>query len=103
MTDYNADLLALIRTIPDFPQPGVQFRDITTLIHDADGFRKSIDRLADAAARHGPTLVAGIEARGFIFGSGLPQCKRNRPQPNKLRPRRPIGRASCRERGCQYV
>src|SRR3546814_7413929 len=47
------------------------FRDITTLIHDADGFRKSIDRLADAAARHGPTLVAGIEARGFIFGSGV--------------------------------
>lgn len=71
MIAANADLRALIRTIPDFPQPGVQFRDITTLIHDAEGFGKSIARLAEAARSHAPTLVAGIEARGFIFGSAV--------------------------------
>ena len=42
----NDDLRALIRTIPDFPKPGIQFRDITTLLLDADGFAASIDRLA---------------------------------------------------------
>jgi adenine phosphoribosyltransferase len=71
MTNDNADLLALIRTIPDFPQPGIQFRDITTLIHNAWGLRNAIDRLAAAAAGHQATLVAGIEARGFIFGTGV--------------------------------
>lgn len=71
MTELNSDLRALIRTIPDFPQPGVQFRDITTLIHDAAGFGRSIDRLSAAAETHKPTLVAGIEARGFIFGSAV--------------------------------
>lgn len=71
MTAPNADLLALIRTIPDFPQPGIQFRDITTLIHDAQGLRKSIDRMTEASRGYKPTLVAGIEARGFIFGAGV--------------------------------
>lgn len=71
MTIDNADLLALIRTIPDFPQPGIQFRDITTLIHDAKGLRDSIDRMAGAVENYRPTLVAGIEARGFIFGAGV--------------------------------
>jgi len=70
MTSINADLAELIRTIPDFPKPGIQFRDITTLLLDAEGFRASIERLAASAPR-GIDLVAGIEARGFIFGSAL--------------------------------
>lgn len=68
MTAANADLAALIRTIPDFPKPGIQFRDITTLLLDAEGFRASIERLA-ASAPSSIDLVAGIEARGFIFSS----------------------------------
>jgi len=70
MTD-NDDLLPLIRTIPDFPKPGIQFRDITTLICDGEGFRKAVDRMAAAAGHHNPTLVIGIEARGFIFGGAI--------------------------------
>jgi adenine phosphoribosyltransferase len=68
MTHANADLAALIRTIPDFPKPGIQFRDITTLLLDAKGFHASIERLA-ASAPEGIDLIAGIEARGFIFSS----------------------------------
>jgi adenine phosphoribosyltransferase len=72
MTDGNQDLAALIRTIPDFPKPGVQFRDITTLLLDAEGLAATIERLA--AEHDGPVdLVAGIEARGFIFGAAVAQ------------------------------
>lgn len=71
MMQDNADLLALVRTIPDFPKPGIQFRDITTLIHNGWGLRTAIDRMAAASALYQPTLVAGIEARGFIFGTGI--------------------------------
>jgi adenine phosphoribosyltransferase len=70
LTAANADLAALIRTIPDFPKPGIQFRDITTLLLDPEGFRASIERLA-ASAPSPIDLVAGIEARGFIFSSAL--------------------------------
>lgn len=66
----NADLAALIRTIPGFPKPGIQFRDITTLLLDAEGFRASIERLAESSSSS-IDLVAGIEARGFIFSSAL--------------------------------
>jgi adenine phosphoribosyltransferase len=66
----NADLAALIRTIPDFPKPGIQFRDITTLLLDARGFAASVSRLAEAAPA-GIDLIAGIEARGFIFASAV--------------------------------
>jgi len=70
MTNHNADIAALIRTIPDFPKPGVQFRDITTLLLDGPGLAMTIDRLA--ALHSGPIdLVAGIEARGFIFGAAV--------------------------------
>ena len=66
----NDDLKALIRTIPDFPKPGIQFRDITTLLLDPAGFAATIDRMA--AATIGPVdLVAGIEARGFLFAAAL--------------------------------
>jgi adenine phosphoribosyltransferase len=66
----NDDIRRLIRTIPDFPKPGIMFRDITTLLLDAEGLRLTIDRMA--AAVDGPIdLVAGIEARGFLFGAAL--------------------------------
>ncbi|HEV8406288.1 MAG TPA: adenine phosphoribosyltransferase [Sphingomicrobium sp.] len=68
MTADNADLAALIRTIPDFPKSGIQFRDITTLLLDAGGFKASIERMV-ASAPADIDLVAGIEARGFIFSS----------------------------------
>ncbi len=70
MTQYRPDLAALIRTIPDFPKPGIQFRDITTLLLDPQGFAASVSRLADAAPA-AIDLVAGIEARGFIFSSAV--------------------------------
>jgi len=72
MTIHNADIAALIRTIPDFPKPGILFRDITTLLLDGPGLATTIDRLA--ALHSGPIdLVAGIEARGFIFGAAVAQ------------------------------
>lgn len=65
------DLKTLIRTIPDYPKAGVQFRDITSLIEHPEGFRESIRQLAAPFRDQGITHVAGIEARGFIFGAGL--------------------------------
>jgi adenine phosphoribosyltransferase len=70
MSTANTDLVALIRTIPDFPKPGIQFRDITTLLLDPAGFAASVARLADAAPAD-IDLIAGIEARGFIFSSAM--------------------------------
>lgn len=70
MTGANDDLRALVRTIPDFPKPGIQFRDVTTLLLDAKGFRLAVERLA-AGVDHKPDLVAAIEARGFILGAAL--------------------------------
>lgn len=65
------ELESYIRDIPDWPQEGVVFKDITPLIGDADGFRKAIDMLAEAFADAGITKVMGAEARGFIFGGAL--------------------------------
>lgn len=70
------DLKALIRTIPDYPTPGVQFRDITTLLADAAGFAVAITDLAapylDPTTTSAPIdAVAGIEARGFIVGGAV--------------------------------
>ena len=72
MLNDNADLRALIRTIPDFPKPGVQFRDITTLLLDAAGFAATIERLA-ARIGEPADLVAGTEARGFVIAAALAQ------------------------------
>lgn len=69
MTD-NADLAVLIRNIPDFPKPGIMFRDVSTLLLDGPGFRATIDRLA-ALVSPDTSLIAGIEARGFIVAAGL--------------------------------
>ena len=68
----NDDLKALVRTIPDFPKPGIQFRDVTTLLLDAGGFAAAIERLA-AGLQGRVDLIAGIEARGFIVGAALAQ------------------------------
>ena len=65
------DITKHIRTIPDFPKAGVQFRDITTLLRDADAFRSVIDALANAYASHSIDKIAAIESRGFIFGAPL--------------------------------
>jgi adenine phosphoribosyltransferase len=65
------DLKSLIRSIPDYPKAGIMFRDITTLIEDPEGFRQSVEELAAAHRGLGITHVAGIEARGFIFGAGV--------------------------------
>jgi adenine phosphoribosyltransferase len=65
------DLKSLVRSIPDYPKPGILFRDITTLIENPAGFRESVEQLAAAHRGLGITHVAGIEARGFIFGAGI--------------------------------
>jgi len=65
------NLSALIRTIPDYPKPGILFRDITTLLKDAAGFTATVDALAGQYRDAGATRVAGIEARGFILGGAV--------------------------------
>jgi len=60
-----------IRTIPDFPKSGIQFKDITPLLADGNRFRETIDLLKDRHAGCGIDMVVGIEARGFIFSSAL--------------------------------
>ena len=66
----NLDLRAMIRTIPDFPKPGIQFRDITTLLLDPDGLAGAVEGLAGTIGP-GVDLIAGIEARGFIVAAAL--------------------------------
>jgi len=61
----------LIRTIPDYPKPGIQFRDISTLLLSPEGLSRSIKELASHYREAPPAIVAGIEARGFIFGAPL--------------------------------
>ncbi|WP_299196736.1 adenine phosphoribosyltransferase [uncultured Erythrobacter sp.] len=65
------ELKSLIRTVPDFPKPGIQFRDITTLIGHGEGFAASVRHLADMARAKGAQKIAGMEARGFIFGAAV--------------------------------
>ncbi len=60
-----------IRTIPDYPKPGIMFRDITTLLQDARGFRKTIDEMVQPFAGTRIDKVVGIEARGFILGGAI--------------------------------
>ncbi len=65
------DLKSLIRDIPDFPKPGILFRDITTLLSEPDGLQHAIDQMAETLPAAKPDYVAGIESRGFIFGMPL--------------------------------
>ncbi|MBN8963698.1 MAG: adenine phosphoribosyltransferase [Rhizobiales bacterium] len=65
------DLKAAVRTIPDYPKPGILFRDITTLLGDARAFRRAVDQLVHPWAGSKIDKVAGIEARGFILGGAV--------------------------------
>lgn len=64
---------SLIRAVPDFPKPGVTFRDITPLLADAGGFARCIDAMAEPWQGSEIQAVCGIESRGFIFGAALAQ------------------------------
>jgi adenine phosphoribosyltransferase len=64
-------LKSRIRHVPDFPKPGILFYDVTTLLRDPEGFKLSIDRLADPFTGAGISLVVGIESRGFILGAAV--------------------------------
>jgi adenine phosphoribosyltransferase len=69
MTSFEA----LVRAVPDFPKPGIVFRDITPLLADAGAFARCIDALAEPWVGQGVQAVCGIESRGFIFGAALAQ------------------------------
>ena len=65
----SIDLRSLIRDVPDFPKPGILFRDITTLLRDPAALREALDRMAAPFASRGVEVVAGIESRGFMMGA----------------------------------
>ena len=65
------DLKKLIREVPNYPKPGILFYDLTTLLKDKQGFHMLIDRLCNHYQSHTIDVVAGIEARGFIFAPAL--------------------------------
>jgi adenine phosphoribosyltransferase len=67
----DLDLRTLIRTVPDFPKPGVQFRDITTLLKDGAAFHGVVEALAMAYRESSVDKVAAIESRGFIIGAAV--------------------------------
>ena len=64
-----SDLKSFIRDVPDFPKPGIMFKDITPLLRSAEALEQTIASLAEPFRQAGVTSVAGIESRGFIFGS----------------------------------
>ena len=66
-----AEIKALVRSVPHFPAPGILFRDITSLLAHPEGFAATIDHLVEAARPARASAVAGIEARGFIFGAAI--------------------------------
>ncbi|WP_430416581.1 adenine phosphoribosyltransferase [Parasphingorhabdus sp.] len=70
MTD-NQDLIDLVRTIPDYPKPGIMFRDVSTLLLDGPAFRQTIDRMIALIEPSRFDLIAGIEARGFIVSAAM--------------------------------
>ncbi|MBM5827472.1 MAG: adenine phosphoribosyltransferase [Cyanobacteria bacterium M_surface_7_m2_040] len=65
------DLRGLVREIPDFPKPGILFRDLTPLMRDPDGWQEVIRQLGVLCDRLQPDLIVGIESRGFIVGTAL--------------------------------
>jgi len=67
----DLDIRALVRAVPDFPKPGILFRDITTLLKHAEGFQAVVDRLATAYREHNVDKIAAIESRGFIIGAAV--------------------------------
>ena len=71
MATQTKDLASKIRDIPDFPKPGILFKDITTLLRDGDAFRASVDGLLDKIGKRDVDVVVGMESRGFIFGAPI--------------------------------
>jgi len=71
MTRDPSWLAGLLRDVPDFPEPGIVFKDLTPLLADADAFRYTVDALVDRASGLGVDAIVGIEARGFIFGAAV--------------------------------
>ncbi len=69
--DRVARIAALVREVPDFPKPGILFKDITPLLADPQGFVTALDLLTEPFVGRGVQAVVGIESRGFIFGSAL--------------------------------
>ncbi|MBD1844177.1 adenine phosphoribosyltransferase [Cyanobacteria bacterium FACHB-63] len=65
------DLKPFIREIPDFPKPGISFKDITTLLQDPTGLKATIDLFAEKCSDLNPEFIVGMESRGFIFGAPL--------------------------------
>lgn len=65
------DLKPYIRSVPDFPKPGIMFRDISTLLRDADAWQVAMGRLSKAVAPGRPDLIAGVESRGFLLAAPL--------------------------------
>jgi len=70
-TTLHETLLSAIRTIPDYPKPGILFRDITTLLGNARAFRRAIDELVHPYSGGKIDKIAGVEARGFILGGAI--------------------------------
>lgn len=71
MSDLQARLTAVIRDIPDFPKPGIIFKDITPVLSDPALLQATVDHLAEAFAEQEVDAVVGMESRGFIFGAPL--------------------------------
>ena len=65
------DLRSFMRDVPDFPKPGIIFKDITPLLKSTEAFERTIDSLAEPFRNHRVSAVAGIESRGFIFGAAV--------------------------------
>ncbi|MFC3571725.1 adenine phosphoribosyltransferase [Streptomyces yaanensis] len=74
MTDIQELLLSRIRDVPDYPEPGVMFKDITPLLADPEAFNALTDTLAELTVRAGATKIVGLEARGFILGAPVAVC-----------------------------
>jgi adenine phosphoribosyltransferase len=71
MTDAAARLRSAIRDVPDFPKPGIIFKDITPILADAELFKLAIDTFTEAARPLNVSRVVGIDARGFLFGAAV--------------------------------
>ena len=72
MSGVNLEQIqSAIRTVPDFPQPGIMFRDITPILADAELFQQVINLLAEKTVNFGAEKVVGIDARGFLFGAAV--------------------------------
>jgi adenine phosphoribosyltransferase len=75
-SSFPTDLRRWVRDVPDFPKPGILFRDLTPMLRDPEGWGEAIRRLGEVCERIAPDLIVGIESRGFIVGTGLATARR---------------------------